>query len=385
MSPIPGPSNQTSSRMIELIASGLAHTSPSSAEVYLRKIIRRVELNETGPKFSPLSISQPDGETVDYVFVSLDGSPDAKESDTQAEILESVRLALDLQPDVEIKWRAAPKNQDLSRAVWFQATDLMPAEALQTNINTHFREHNIQYQNTVIVEELNRVFYTLKYPKDVDGLLETRLTFDDQDFTPHLPHYIQPNFGLEIAVPGLQNLSNAQAKIDRYLQTTYQTSGDDPIVLRSRIELDDSVYCVILPTRDLANRFLSDPFTLLDDSGNQLQRPLYLYDFNSRSVFGSRVPVVLPTIIRLQRQVNQQSIRLQVLASQLTDLYIKQIQFLARYQRSAEVEDYSEDELATGHLLSRVQSSLTLFHSHISILQKSVQLSKSVLAGDGSI
>ena len=54
--------------------------------------------------------------------------------------------------------------------------------------------------------------------------------------------------------------------IDAYLQRQYGSASAEPVVRRSRVELDGSVYCVILSTPQLTQSFLRDPFLLFENS-----------------------------------------------------------------------------------------------------------------------
>lgn len=72
--------------------------------------------------------------------------------------------------------------------------------------------------------------------------------------------------------------------IDAYLQRSYGDNTRDPIVRRSRIELDGSVYCVILSTPQITQRFLRDPFHLFENSGINPSPPQFLYILNSNGI-----------------------------------------------------------------------------------------------------
>jgi len=69
-----------------------------------------------------------------------------------------------------------------------------------------------------------------------------------------------------------------------YLQHQYGNATDDPVVRRSRVELDGSVYCVILSTPQITQRFLRDPFNLFNNSGINISPPQYLYLLNSNGI-----------------------------------------------------------------------------------------------------
>jgi hypothetical protein len=69
------------------------------------------------------------------------------------------------------------------------------------------------------------------------------------------------------------------------------------VVRASRLEFEDSVYCVIVKTPDIAARFISDPFEAFAnmDLPSSPGRPAYLYNLNSRGFppasFGNRPTV----------------------------------------------------------------------------------------------
>jgi hypothetical protein len=99
-------------------------------------------------------------------------------------------------------------------------------------------------------------------------------------------------------VTNVGDIPQARYIIDDYLKRKYGTGAtEDPVVHASRLEFEDTIYCVIVRMPDIATRFLTEPFEVFSDMDlpSSPGRPAYLYNLNSRGFpppsFGNR-PVV---------------------------------------------------------------------------------------------
>ena len=97
--------------------------------------------------------------------------------------------------------------------------------------------------------------------------------------------FIQPIYGLEVAVTGLREINRAHHILDNYLHRQY---GD--IIAHSRMELDEDVYCVVLTTWRTTTSILTDSFNAFKESGSTFSQlfttsdPYLLYLINTAGI-----------------------------------------------------------------------------------------------------
>ena len=159
-------------------------------------------------------------------------------------------------------------RSDKTRQAYFEVEENLNPLHLKTRFDNILRQSHYDFQSSYIPNDSNRIFYHFlnrdsisahPYPHR-QSLLSSR--------------YIQPLFGLEVTVNGVGDAQSAKSMIDSYLQRRYGVP----------VELDGTVYCVILSTPQITQRFLRDPFTLFENSGISTSPPQFLYLLNSNGI-----------------------------------------------------------------------------------------------------
>lgn len=108
---------------------------------------------------------------------------------------------------------------------------------------------------------------------------------DGVSYPPILPHYIKLIYGLEITITNVNDIPEVCAMIDHHIEHTYGTPGiSDPVVHFSCLELDDTVYIVVVKILEIGNHLLTDPFNAFIDTDlpSNPSKPAYLYILNSK-------------------------------------------------------------------------------------------------------
>ncbi|KAG6823755.1 hypothetical protein H0H92_009134 [Tricholoma furcatifolium] len=91
--------------------------------------------------------------------------------------------------------------------------------------------------------------------------MPTAVTVYGRAYHPTVPNYVQPLYGLEVAVPNVKHFAQARQMIDDHINRTY---GEGSVV-GSRLGFRNTVYCAVLRDPETTTRFLSDPFTVFND------------------------------------------------------------------------------------------------------------------------
>jgi len=305
---------------VELIVSKLPRDGVTSAAHHLRAVLGEYNLQHPADPLVPVRIVSADERNpVDFVFVSVD--PDITQA-PRPDLLEQVRCALASAHGLQAEWKVG-KGPDRTRRVHFQVDSFAQAEALQPKLNDYLNEHSCPFQGSFVSK--NRITYDLLDRSTVDKLFRTPPVIDHQTLSPSTPRYIQPIYGLEVAILGLKDVLLALPVLDHYISHQY---GD--VIASSRLALGGDAYCVVFKTWAQASRFLSDPFTAFDSGFGTSHLvshtvPALLYVLNSNGLpISARPPDSSSALLRqLQAQfdVLQQIADTKVRASEalLTD------------------------------------------------------------------
>jgi hypothetical protein len=165
--------------------------------------------------------------------------------------------------------------------------------------------------------------------------------------------------------------------IDAYLQRRYGDSSGDPVVRRSHVELDGSVYCAILSTPQLTQRFLRDLFVLFEPSGITTSPPQYLYLLNSNGIpftsFNSRPSSSLTFDPSSQRQLDTLTAQCDAMAATIRtladDQKVLSHNFQSAQQNITRAFADSTAVYAATNLVSTAQSELTSLQQSLTTLQ----------------
>jgi len=275
---------------LELIVSGLPSDTFISATEHLKATIEN--LRRQGAEIPELHISSPANvQPLDFVYVSLTG--DLRET-PRPDILERVRCQLDSVERISALWKVAPGRNDKTRQAYFQVDDTLNPTEIKVRLDRILQQDNHHYQNSYIPANSNRIIYHFLKVESIVALTNHPIILDHCSYFPHRPRYVQPSYGLEIAIPGVGEFSGVRAAIDNYIERTYGPEGPhEPIVHRSHLALDDTVYCVVLSTLEITQRLLADRdvFRPFGDSPLRHDKPQYVYTLNSNSIplfFNSR-------------------------------------------------------------------------------------------------
>lgn len=102
------------------------------------------------------------------------------------------------------------------------------------------------------------------------------------------PKFIQPNYALEIGIVGIDIFDDPKFFIGGYIEHTYHSlAKHGHAVCQQWVELNDTVYCVVVENQEIAEKILDDPFLIFDACNPHLSRPQYLYCLNQQGYLTS--------------------------------------------------------------------------------------------------
>ena len=163
--------------------------------------------------------------------------------------------------------------------------------------------------------------------------------------------------------------------IDAYLQRRYGEPSQGPVVRRSWVELDGTVYCVILSTPQITQRFLREPFSLFENSGISTSPPQFLYLLNSNGIpptsFNNRFS---PSVdASSQRQLDSLSAQCDAMAATVRSLADDQKLLSANFQTAQDniTRAFADSTAvyAATNLVSSSQAELTSLQQSLTTLQ----------------
>ena len=267
---------------LELIVSGLPHNAPD-----LNDLLER--LRQEGATFLPLKVTPPANvQSQDFVYVSLTG---ALKETPHPNILEKVRVRLDAVDGLSALWKVAPGQVDKTHQVYFQVDpDTQDISDVKSRMDRILQGYHYNHQGSYIPNNSNRVFFHLLNPDHIAALQQNPIIVDGRSYYPHRSWYIQqliqPIFGLELAISGVGELSQAISVIDHYIESHYRDDTSQPVVRHSRLALDDMVYCVVLHTPEITQHVLAsrENFQPFADSSIAPNKPQNLYALNSSGI-----------------------------------------------------------------------------------------------------
>ena len=200
---------------------------------------------------------------------------------------------------------------------------------IKARIDRILQWNNHHLQGSYIPANSHCIIYHFLDVNSITALTNTPIIIDNHSYYPCRPHYVQPSYGLEVAVAGVGEFSGVRAVIDNYIECAFATSGStEPVIRQSRLTLDDTVYCVVLSTPEITQRLLTgrDDFKPFGDSPIVHDKPQYVYTLNSTSIplfFSSRTYAPFSSQQSdnvLQRQLDHVNAQSEATAASLKDI-----------------------------------------------------------------
>jgi hypothetical protein len=242
---------------VELTFSKLPRNSVTSAAHHLQIVLAEHALQHpSDPLVLVCIVSGDERNPVDYVFVSDDPTIT---QDPRLDLLEKIRCILSSVHSLQAKWKVG-QGPDRTRRIHFQVDSFVRIGALQSKLSSYLNDKGCSFQCSFVSKAMHRITYDLLDRASVVKLLETPPVIDHQMFYPSIPRYIQPIYGLELAILGIKDVLRAAPGIDRYIHNRYGN-----VIASSRLAINGDAYCVV-KTWAQTLRFLSDPFTATPDS-----------------------------------------------------------------------------------------------------------------------
>ncbi|KAG6897137.1 hypothetical protein C0992_003917, partial [Termitomyces sp. T32_za158] len=267
---------------VELIVRGLERTSPTSAVLQLQNILRQLN-NDREPSdfqvFPPIrdstlgAASRP----LDYAIIGFRGELRKK---PRPELMDALRIKIleITEGKLEVDWNLAP-GYDKARMVWFRDEEKMGVGKLKEGLERHLRDRKMDYQACTASGDMVR--FHLLQRRDVVALELRPPVIAGRQMTPRTPKVIQPNYALEIGIVGVEMFDDPEYYIGGYIEKTFHhLAKHGHAVRQQRLEMNCTVYCVVVENRDIAEKILEDPFPMFDNCNPKPSRPQYLFHLN---------------------------------------------------------------------------------------------------------
>ncbi|KAI5987774.1 hypothetical protein EDC04DRAFT_2912820 [Pisolithus marmoratus] len=232
----------------ELTIFGLDHQNPDSARDHLVHVLNDLCNQHT---FPPVNVWRGDAiSALDYAFISLSSSV----SSPCPDLLEDLRLLLNTLPDLRATWRLC-NGPDCTRRVFFVFPSDGEAQSMLNPLCEWF-----QAQCMSIMAERTT------HPPSTS---QTCLSFDLFN-------------GDDVAIGGIASLGNVESSLNSHLRQQY---GHD-VIVGSRVELEDDVYCAVLRDWPSTQAFLHNNQNGLPTDwflyGVSVGKPTLLFSFNTQ-------------------------------------------------------------------------------------------------------
>ncbi|KAI6032456.1 hypothetical protein EDC04DRAFT_2898177 [Pisolithus marmoratus] len=117
---------------------------------------------------------------------------------------------------------------------------------------------------------------------DVDHIMREPPFIHGRTLCPGCPRFVVPLYGREVAIGGIAGLGNVESSLNSHLHQHY---GHD-IIVGSRVELDDNIYCMVLKDWPTMQAFLHENQNGLPTEwflyGVSVGKPTLLFSFNTQ-------------------------------------------------------------------------------------------------------
>ncbi|KAI5992440.1 hypothetical protein EDD15DRAFT_2197022 [Pisolithus albus] len=263
----------------ELTVFGLDHQNPDSARDHLVRVLNDLRNRHS---FPPVNVRRGDAtSSLDYAFISLSSSVPGPRPD----LLEDLRLLLNTLPDLQATWRLCNGPDRTCRLFFAFPTD-NEAQSMLNPLREWLRARHI----SIMAERTThppstsqtRISFDLFNGDDVDRILREPPFIRGRTLRPGRPRFVVPLYGGEVAIGGIAGLGNVESSLNSHLRQRY---GHD-VIIGSRVELEDDVYCAVLKDWSFTQAFLHDNQNGLPADwflyGVSVGKPTLLFSFNTQ-------------------------------------------------------------------------------------------------------
>ncbi|KAI6039092.1 hypothetical protein EDC04DRAFT_2603439 [Pisolithus marmoratus] len=275
----------------ELTVFGLDHQNPDSARDHLVHVLNDLRKQHT---FPPVNIRRGDATSaLDYAFISLSSSV----AGPRLDLLEDLRLLLNTLPDMRAAWRLC-NGPDRTCHVFFTFPSDDEAQSMLNPLREWFRARHMSIMAERSTHPLStsqtRISFDLFNGDDVDRILREPPFLRGHTLCPGHPRFVVPLYGGEVAIGGIAGLGNVESSLNSHLHQRY---GHD-IIVGSRVELEDDVYCAILRDWSSTQAFLHDNQNGLPTDwflyGVSIGKPTLLFSFNTQGAPPNPISCPMP-------------------------------------------------------------------------------------------
>lgn len=269
---------------VELIVRGLNRAGPNASIRQLEDLLRKLNAGRDPVDiqvFPPIrdSNTSASGRPLDYAIIGFRAELKRR---PRPELMDTVRTKIIQASEgkLEAEWNIAP-GHDKARIVWFQDENKMGVSRLREGLETYMRENHIDYQGCTTSADMVR--FHLLHKEDVKVLKERPPVLGGLECLAGTPKFIQPNYALELGIVGIDMFDDPEFLIGGYIECTYRSlAKQGHAVCQQRVELNDTVYCVVVENREIVERLLEDPFPIFDACNPRPSRPQFLYWLNQQ-------------------------------------------------------------------------------------------------------
>ncbi|KAG6883472.1 hypothetical protein C0993_005980 [Termitomyces sp. T159_Od127] len=214
---------------------------------------------------------------LDYAIIGFKGLLRKKPRPELMEIVKNKLLHVS-EGKLDVDWNIA-QGYDKARMIWFRDDEKIGLNKLKEGLEKQMKERHIEYQ--ACTSSGDTVRFHLLDKNHITALERNPPTIWGKQYLAHTPKYIQPNYALEIGIVGVEMFDDPEYYIGNYIERTYHRFAScGPAIRQQRLELNCTVYCVVVENREIAEKILDDPFPMFDQCNPKPSRPQYLYYLN---------------------------------------------------------------------------------------------------------
>lgn len=158
--------------------------------------------DSTPPILSPATV-QP----LNFIYVSLLGPlQESPCPDLLAKVMQDLKMVEGLC----INWKAAPGCIDKSCQAYFQVDDNLNPSDIKACIDLILQQNDHPVQGSFIPSSSHHIIYHFLKASSITTLTDYPIILNNHSYYPHCPQYVQPSYGLEIAVAGVGEYTDLQ-------------------------------------------------------------------------------------------------------------------------------------------------------------------------------
>ncbi|KAI6020505.1 hypothetical protein EDC04DRAFT_2901745 [Pisolithus marmoratus] len=263
----------------ELTVFGLDHQNPDLACDHLVRVLNDLRNQHT---FPPVNVWRGDATSaLDYAFISLSSSV----SGPCPDLLEDLRLLLNTLPDLQATWRLC-NGPDHTCCVFFAFPSDGEAQSMLNPLREWFRAQRMSIMAEWTTHPLSTsqtcLSFDLFNSDDVDHIMREPPFLRGCTLCPGRPHFVILLYGGEVTIGGIAGLGNVESSLNSHLRQRYRHD----VIVGSRVELEDDVYCAMLRDWPSTQAFLHNNQNGLPTDwflyGVSIAKPTLLFSFNTQ-------------------------------------------------------------------------------------------------------